>query len=200
MANFKSKNLCDESSKIKILRWQFSCIFRWLRRGILRFFCRRRFHGENPRSKSPVLKNFKKVKKRVFSYGKIRPLEMIFLLFFPPIFLVCPRGTFWTPELWSETQNEGFQQRLPSDHIWSFLIILPSVLRDYQNSAPHIIRIQPLPANCILTRKQVVSKLKNIFIWNFLHILNIYTVLNNCYSWNYLQRQKITCKTLVKKT
>ena len=55
MANFKSKNLCDESSKIKNLRWQFSCIFRCLRRGVLRFFCRCRFHGEIPRSKLPVL-------------------------------------------------------------------------------------------------------------------------------------------------
>ena len=55
MANFKSKNLCDKSLKIKNLRWQFSCIFRWLRRGVLRFFCRCRYHGDICRSKSPVL-------------------------------------------------------------------------------------------------------------------------------------------------
>ena len=83
MANFKSKNLCDESSKIKNLRWQFSCIFRCLRRGVLRFFCRRRFHGENCRSISPVLQISKKVEKWAFSCGKIRPLEMIFFAVFP---------------------------------------------------------------------------------------------------------------------
>ena len=37
--------------------------------------------------------------KWAFSYGKIRPVEMIFLLFLPPILLTRPRGTFWTPEL-----------------------------------------------------------------------------------------------------
>ena len=37
MVHFKSKNLCDESLKIKNLRLQFSCISCWLRRGILRF-------------------------------------------------------------------------------------------------------------------------------------------------------------------
>ena len=58
MTNFKSKNLCDKSSKIKILRWQFSCIFRWLRRGIPRFFCRRRFHGDMTETKSPIFKIF----------------------------------------------------------------------------------------------------------------------------------------------
>jgi len=83
MANFKSKNLCDESSKIKNLRWQFSCIFRCLRRGVLRFFCRRRFHGENCQSISPVLQISKKVEKWAFSCGKIRPLEMIFFAVFP---------------------------------------------------------------------------------------------------------------------
>ena len=122
MAYFKSKN---KSLKIKNLRWQFSCIFRWLRRGILRFFSRRRFHGEIPRSKSPVFQIFKKVEKWVFSYGKIRPVERFFLLFLPPIFLARPSGTFWTPELWSGTQNEDFQRWSPSDKKWSFLIIFP---------------------------------------------------------------------------
>ena len=54
-----------------------SCIFHCLRRGILRFFCRHRFHGEIPRSKSPVLQISEKEEKWAFSYGKIRPLEMI---------------------------------------------------------------------------------------------------------------------------
>ena len=50
---------------------------------ILCFFCRRCFHGENCRSKSPVLKISKKVEKWAFSCGKIRPLEMIFFAVFP---------------------------------------------------------------------------------------------------------------------
>ena len=40
------KNLCDKVSKIKKWRWQFRRIFRWLRRGVLHFFCRPCFHGE----------------------------------------------------------------------------------------------------------------------------------------------------------
>ena len=83
MANFKSKNLCDKSLKIKNLRWQFSCIFRWLRRGILRFFCRCRYHGDFCRSKSPVLQISEKDEKWTFSYGEIRPLEMIFFAVSP---------------------------------------------------------------------------------------------------------------------
>ena len=80
MANFKSKNLCDESSKIKNLRWQKSWIFCW--RGILCFFCRCCFHGEICRSKLPVLEIFKKTQKRVFSYSKIWSLELISINFF----------------------------------------------------------------------------------------------------------------------
>ena len=83
MANFKSKNLCDESSKIKNLRWQFSCIFRCLRRSVLRFFCRRCYHGDICRSKLPFLQISKKDKKWAFSCGKICPLEMHFFSFFP---------------------------------------------------------------------------------------------------------------------
>ena len=56
MTNFKSKNLCDKSLKIKNLRWQFSCIFRWLRPAILRFFCRRCYHGDICRPKLSLLK------------------------------------------------------------------------------------------------------------------------------------------------
>ena len=39
--------------------------------------------------------------------------------------------------------------------------------RDDQNSAPPIIRIQPLPDNCILTGKLVLNSVKNIFLWIF---------------------------------
>ena len=58
MRYFKSKNLCDKSSKIRFLRLQFSCIFRWLRRGIPRFFCSRRFHGDMTETKSPIFTFF----------------------------------------------------------------------------------------------------------------------------------------------
>ena len=82
MASFKLKNLCDESSKIKNLRWQISWIFRCRRYGIIRFFCRCCFHGEICRSKLPVLEIFKKTQKRVFSYSKIWSLELISIAFF----------------------------------------------------------------------------------------------------------------------
>ena len=99
MANFKSKNLCDKSSKIKNLRWQFSCIFRCLRRGVLRFFCRRCYYGDICQSKSPNLQIFKKDEKWAFSYGKIRPLEIIFFAF-PPSHLLGPSERYvlhpWT--------------------------------------------------------------------------------------------------------
>ena len=123
MANFKSKSLCDESLKIEIRRWQFSCIFRYRCCGILRFFGRRRFQGEICWSKSPNLQIFKKEEKLAFLYGKIRPSIMIFLLFFLSIFLAHPRATLCTPELWSGTHNEDFQRWSPIDHKWSFSII-----------------------------------------------------------------------------
>ena len=80
MANFKSKNLCDKSSKI---RWHISCIFRWLRRAILRFFCRRCYHRDIFRPKLSLLKISKKVEKWVFLYNEIGPLEWIVFAFFP---------------------------------------------------------------------------------------------------------------------
>ena len=84
MASFKLKNLCDESSKIKNLRWQISWTFRCRRRGMLRFFCRCCFYGEIYRTKLPVLEIFKKkTQKRVFSYSKIWSLETFFNVFFP---------------------------------------------------------------------------------------------------------------------
>ena len=108
MANFKSKNLCDKSSKIKNLRWQFSCIFRCLRRGVLRFFCRRHFHGENCRSKSPVLQISKKVEKWAFLYGKIRPLEMIFFAFSPTHLLGPSKRYVLDPRTLIDNSKRGF--------------------------------------------------------------------------------------------
>ena len=52
--NFVAKNLFDKVSKIKNLRWQFCGIFRWLRHGLLCFFCRRYFHGEICKIKWPL--------------------------------------------------------------------------------------------------------------------------------------------------
>ena len=108
MANFKSKNLCDESSKIKNLRWQFSCIFRCLCRSVLRFFCRRRFHGEICRSKSPNLQIFKKDEKWAFSYGKIRPLEMMFFAFFPSHLLGPSESYVLHPQTLIGDSKRGF--------------------------------------------------------------------------------------------
>ena len=64
MAYFKSKNLCDKTLKIKNLNWQFCCIFRWLRHGILRFFWRCYLYGEICETKLPILRFFKKSQKR----------------------------------------------------------------------------------------------------------------------------------------
>ena len=58
------KNLCDKVSKMKNLRLLSSSFFRALRRGVLRFFGRRIFHGENRETKSPVFAFFKKAEKR----------------------------------------------------------------------------------------------------------------------------------------
>ena len=52
--------------------------------------------------------------------------------------------------------------------------MIHSVLKDYQNSAPPIIRIQPLPENCIRTGKRILSSVKNVFLWIFLDIQKIY--------------------------
>ena len=108
MANFKSKNLCDKSLKIKNLRWQFSCIFRWLRRGILRFFCRCRYHGDICRSKLPVLQISEKDEKWAFSYGKIRPLEMIFFAFFPTNLLGLSERYVLDPQTLIGDSKQGF--------------------------------------------------------------------------------------------
>ena len=54
-----TKNLCDKVSKIKILNWQFCCIFHWLRCGILHLFCRCCFHVEICDTKLPFLRFFK---------------------------------------------------------------------------------------------------------------------------------------------
>ena len=52
------KNLCDKVLKMKNLRLLSSSFFRARRRGVLRFFGRRIFHGENCETKSPVFTQF----------------------------------------------------------------------------------------------------------------------------------------------
>ena len=124
MANFKSKSLCDKSLKIKNLIWQFSCIFRWLRRAILRFFCRRCYHGDIFRPKLSLLKISKKDEKWVFLYGKIRPLVLIFFAFFPIHHLGLSESYVLHPRTLIKTQKDDFHQWSPIVHKWSFLIIL----------------------------------------------------------------------------
>ena len=75
MAIFKSKNLCDKTLKIKNLNWQFCCIFRWLRHGILHFFWRCYLHGEIFKTKLPVLRFFKKSQKRWFCEANYTPMN-----------------------------------------------------------------------------------------------------------------------------
>ena len=52
------KNLCDKVSRMKILRLLSFSFFRADRRGVLRFFGRRIFHGENRETKSPYWGQF----------------------------------------------------------------------------------------------------------------------------------------------
>ena len=53
------KNLCDKVSQMKNLRLLSSSFFRADRRGVLRSFGRRNFHGENCKTKSPVFTFFR---------------------------------------------------------------------------------------------------------------------------------------------
>ena len=75
--------------------------------------------------------------------------------------------------------------------------MIHSVLRDYQNSAPPIIRIQPPPENCIRTGNLILSSVKNVFLCIFLDILKMYINLDYWYFLNDLPMPKIICKPLV---
>ena len=133
MADFKSKILCDKNSKIKNLRWQFSCIFRWLRRGVLRFFSRRCFHGDICRSKSPNLQISKKDEKLAFSYGKIRPLEMIFFAFFPNHLLGPSERYVLDPRTLIGDSKWGFPSMITEQS--KMIIIIAIEQMDYRISA-----------------------------------------------------------------
>ena len=68
-----TKNLCDKVSQIKKLRWQFRRIFRWLRRGVLHFFCRPCFHGEICKTNGCKMDATLKIIKRVHFVLQISP-------------------------------------------------------------------------------------------------------------------------------
>ena len=93
------KNLCDKVSRMKNLRLLSSSFFRALRRGVLRFFCQRIFHGENRETKSPVLTFLKKAEKsrKVRAETGVKNRKTLFSVAF--IFNSRPSRSFWTPEL-----------------------------------------------------------------------------------------------------
>ena len=93
------KNLCDKVSKIKNLRWLSCSFFRAVRRGILRFFARHIFHGENRKTKSPVFTFLKKAEKsrKVRAETGVKNRKTLFSV--APIFECRPSRSFWTPEL-----------------------------------------------------------------------------------------------------
>ena len=96
------KNLCDKISKMKNLRWLSCLFFRAGRRGILRFFCRRIFHGENRETKSPVLTFLKKAEKSRKVRAKTGVKNRKTLFFVASIFDSRPSRSFWTPKLLSQ--------------------------------------------------------------------------------------------------
>ena len=69
------KNLCDKVSKFKNLRWPFFSFFHALCRGVLCFFCRSIFHGENCEIKLAVLTE----KSSFFYFFKKLKISEIFL-------------------------------------------------------------------------------------------------------------------------
>ena len=77
--NFEWKNLCDKVLKIKILNWQFCCIFHGLCRGISHFFCKCHIFREICKIKLPLFSIFRKKRKKPILNVKFR--------FFPDTFL-----------------------------------------------------------------------------------------------------------------
>ena len=93
------KNLCDKVSRMKNLRLLSSSFFRALRRGVLRFFCRRIFHRENRETKSPVFSFLKKAEKRRKVRAETGVKNRKTLFFVASIFESRPSRSFCTPEL-----------------------------------------------------------------------------------------------------
>ena len=81
MANLKSKNLCDKTLKTKNMNWQFCCIFRWLRHGIL-FFSGGAILIEKFGKQNCLFWDFSKNHKKVDFVLQITPLRMHFRNFF----------------------------------------------------------------------------------------------------------------------
>ena len=65
------ENVCDKVSIMKNLRLLSFSFFRALRRGVLRFFCRRILNGENHETKSPVFTFLKNGEKRLKVRGEM---------------------------------------------------------------------------------------------------------------------------------
>ena len=82
--NFKWKNLCDKVLKIKILNWQFCCIFHGLCRGISHFFCKCHIFREICKLKLPLFRIFIKKNRK-------KPILSVKFRFFPDIF----SSIFW---------------------------------------------------------------------------------------------------------
>ena len=93
------KNLCDKVSRMKKLRWLFSCFFRAVHRGVLHFFDWHIFHGENHETKSPVLTFLKKTWKKRKVQGEMGVKNKKMLFSIASIFKGCPSWSFWTPKL-----------------------------------------------------------------------------------------------------
>ena len=96
---FKAKSICDKGWKIQNLRWQFSCIFRRRCRGILRFFCNYRFHGEICWSKLHIFKLFKKKSKKGIFEQQNTPLRNFCSHFFLTHLLGLSKGFVLDPQI-----------------------------------------------------------------------------------------------------
>ena len=133
-----------------------------------------------------------KTKNGRFRTAKFGPKKWFFLLFLPPILFACPRGTFWTPKLWSGTQNEDFQRWSPSDQKWSFLIILTSkvpVKSPVRFSTTPLASLAGLnkQAKCLNWHFEYIGEIRLLGIWLLIQ-----------YDWpvNWKNRQKIASNIL----
>ena len=99
LRNFAAKNLCDETSKIKNLRWLFRRFFRWLRPAVFHYLCRCCFHREICKTKLPLFQISRKTWKNLILNVKFAPpLNVCRNFLLKPIFMSDPCWTFSTPE------------------------------------------------------------------------------------------------------
>ena len=88
--NFKWKNLCDKVLKIKILNWQFCCIFHGLCRGISHFFFNCHIFREICNIKLPLFSIYIKNRKKSISNFKFWFFPDTFLFIFSAILGTLP--------------------------------------------------------------------------------------------------------------